>query len=91
LSVVSIGGCASTNQRLAVLAIECSASIPEEIRKEVQGVAKLPPNATVGDLAVALDSQTGNLDKANGKLKDALAIVEFCDKRNKEVIKLLSK
>ena len=90
-SLVLTAGCASTNQRLAVLAIECSSSIPAETRAKVAGVKPLAAGATVGDLAGALDTQTANLDKANGSKADIVSIVEMCDKRNKEVVKILSK
>jgi hypothetical protein len=57
----------------------------------VAGVKPLAAGATVGDLAGALDTQTANLDKANGSKADIVSIVEMCDKRNKEVVKILSK
>lgn len=57
----------------------------------VPGVPLLPKDATDGILGERLDSQTANLDKANGRTKDLVNIIESCDKRNEEIVKELAK
>lgn len=82
-------GCATTNQRLAVLAVNCSSAIPEEYKQYVQGT-KLPVGATISDLAVALDTQTARLDMANGRTADMISLIQKCDARNAEIVKELA-
>ena len=83
-------GCASTNQQLAVLAVNCGSAIPPEYRIPVKGVSLLAPKSTLGDLGGKLDTQTANLDKVNGRVSDVISIVDACDTRNKEIVKLIT-
>lgn len=43
----------------------------------------------MGDLGVKLDTQTNNLDRANGRTSDLVALVDSCDTRNEGIIKKL--
>jgi hypothetical protein len=41
----------------------------------------------VGDWVAFGDAQTGKLDQANGRTKDAIEIVERCEKRDAEAVR----
>ena len=64
----------------------CSALLPSEWRDGVEG-AELPTGDTVGDWIAFADAQTGKLDVANGRTRDAIGIVERCEQRDAEAIK----
>lgn len=49
----------------------------------------LPVPSSAGDLAAGLDGQTANLDRANGRTADVIAICDAVDKHNAEVAKAL--
>ena len=70
-------------------AVKCGTYIPETYRKPVEGVTPLAKGSTVGDLGVKLDTQTNNLDRANGRTGDLVALVDSCDTRNEGIIKKL--
>lgn len=82
--------CATTNQRLAVLAVRCGDAIPAEYRAMVKGVTGLGSEATIADLAEKLDGQTAKLDQANGRAADLIAMIDQCDARNEEIVKELT-
>ena len=65
----------STNQPLVLAAVKCGTYIPETYRKPVMGVTPLAKGSTVGDLGAKLDSQTNNLDRANGRTGDLVSLV----------------
>ena len=44
--------------------------------------APLPGGDTVGEWIAFADAQTGKLDEANGRTRDAIAIVERCEGRS---------
>jgi hypothetical protein len=46
---------------------------------------------TVGDWVAFADAQTGRLDQANGRTKDAIGIVERCEERDKRAVKRASR
>lgn len=48
-----------------------------------------PAHDTVGEWVAFGDAQTGQLDKANGRTADALAIVEKCEARDREAAERL--
>lgn len=60
-------------------AAQCSALIPEDWRKPVPPTP-LPDLQNVGDALNAFVAQTAQLDKANGRTKDTIFIVENCEK-----------
>lgn len=64
----------------------CSSLLPESW---TQGVAPapLPDGNTVGDWIAFGDAQTGKLDQANGRTKDAIGIVQRCETRDAQAIK----
>ena len=64
----------------------CAALLPVEWRAGVAG-ATLPDGSTVGDWVVFGDAQTGKLDEANGRTRDAIGIVERCEARDDEAVK----
>ena len=49
--------------------------------------APLPAGETVGDWIAFGDAQTGQLDKANGRTIDALAIIGRCESRDATAVK----
>lgn len=64
----------------------CSSLLPDSWRLGV-APAPLPEGNTVGDWIVFGDAQTGKLDQANGRTKDAIGIVERCEQRDAAAIK----
>ena len=64
----------------------CAALLPVEWRAGVAGAA-LPDGSTVGDWVVFGDAQTGKLDEANGRTRDAIGIVERCETRDGEAVR----
>lgn len=69
-------------------ASDCSSLVPDTWRAGVPG-ADLPAGGTVGDWIAFSDAQTGQLDKANGRTVDTLAIVGKCEQRDRDVAKAL--
>jgi hypothetical protein len=51
----------------------------------------LPDGLTVGDWIALADAQTGKLDQANGRTRDAIGIVERCEARDGEAVKRASR
>lgn len=76
-----VGACASGRPSAILLASPCSALVPEEW---VEGVPapSLPTGSSAGDWAGFADAAVGQLDKANGRTADALAIVRRCEARD---------
>lgn len=64
----------------------CATLLPSEWRDGVAG-APLPDGNTVADWEVFADAQTGKLDQANGRTKDAIGIVERCEARDAAAVK----
>lgn len=64
----------------------CSSLLPPEWKRGVAG-ADIPDGNTVGDWIAFGDAQTGKLDQANGRTKDAIGIVERCEARDKEAVR----
>lgn len=64
----------------------CSTLLPDEWRKGVAG-AELPDGDTVGDWIAFADAQTGKLDMANGRTRDAIGIIERCEARDAAAVK----
>jgi hypothetical protein len=53
--------------------------------------APLPETDTVGDWIEFADAQTGKLDQANGRTRDAIGIVERCEARDAAAVKRASR
>jgi hypothetical protein len=64
----------------------CASLLPAEWKQGVAG-APLPDGNTVGDWVSFADAQTGKLDQANGRTKDAIGIVERCEARDAKAVK----
>jgi hypothetical protein len=62
----------------------CAALLPAEWKQGVAG-APLPDGNSVGDWIAFGDAQTGKLDQANGRTKDAIGIVERCEARDQHM------
>lgn len=65
----------------------CSTLVPDDWKSGVPGVGLPPLDAPVGEIFAALDGQTGKLDQANGRTRDAIGIVERCEKRDAEAVR----
>ena len=64
----------------------CAALLPVEWRAGVAAAA-LPDGLTVGDWIAFADAQTGKLDQANDRTRDAIGIVERCEARDGDAVK----
>lgn len=64
----------------------CAALLPPEWKQGV-AAADLPDGNTVGDWIAFGDAQTGKLDVANGRTRDAIGIVERCETRDAAAVK----
>ncbi len=63
--------------------------MPSSHRTPVPPVDLPSDTALAGDLWVALDGQTGQLDRANGHTADVLEIVTACEARDAQALKRL--
>ncbi len=63
----------------------CANLLPAEWKQGVIG-AELPTGDTVGDWVAFADAQTGKLDMANGRTRDAIGIVERCEERDRKAV-----
>lgn len=79
-----LAGCAAPT----VLATpnSCATLLPAEWKEGVAG-ADLPAGDTVGDWIAFGDAQTGKLDQANGRTKDAIGIIERCEARDAAAVR----
>jgi hypothetical protein len=84
-----LSACASTPIVTATPS-SCAALLPAEWKQGVEG-APLPTGNDVADWIVFGDAQTGKLDVANGRTKDAISIVERCEARDAAAIKKASR
>lgn len=64
----------------------CSTLIPESWSQGVAG-AELPADDTVGSWVAFGDAQTGKLDQANGRTKDAMDIIGRCEERDAKAVR----
>jgi hypothetical protein len=64
----------------------CSQLVPADWKAGV-APAPLPDGETVGDWVSFGDAQTGRLDQANARTKDAIGIVERCEERDSRAVK----
>jgi hypothetical protein len=61
----------------------CSTLIPDAWTKTGVPSAPLPPDKSVGEWIAFADAQTGQLDIANARTADALAIITACEARDR--------
>lgn len=64
----------------------CASLLPAEWKQGVSG-APLPTGDTVGDWVAFADAQTGKLDVANGRTRDAIGIIERCEERDAKAVR----
>jgi hypothetical protein len=64
----------------------CASLLPADWKAGV-APADLPDGNTVGDWIAFGDAQTGKLDVANGRTRDAIGIVERCEARDAQAVK----
>ncbi|WP_298699179.1 hypothetical protein [uncultured Brevundimonas sp.] len=72
---------------MAILpAANCSSLVPDSWRVGVPAPA-LPAGDTAGDWIAYADQAVGQLDRANGRTSDALAIVTACEARDAAAVR----
>lgn len=81
----ALTGCAGTPIVTATPS-SCASLLPSEWKQGVEG-APLPEGTEIADWIVFGDAQTGKLDQANARTKDAIGIVERCEQRDAQAIK----
>ena len=81
-----LSGCAAGPPIVTMSGAGCAALLPAEWRSGVIA-ASLPEGVTVGDWVAFADAQTGKLDEANGRTRDAIGIVERCEARDADAVK----
>ena len=81
-----LAGCAAGPPIVTMSGAGCAAMLPAEWRAGVMP-APLPEGVTVGDWVAFADAQTGKLDDANGRTRDAIGIVERCEARDNDAVK----
>ena len=82
----ALAACAGGPPIVTTSGAGCAALLPVEWRDGVAAAA-LPDGLTVGDWVAFADAQTGKLDEANGRTKDAIGIVERCEARDGEAVR----
>ena len=84
---LALTGCAGAPPIVTPGAASCASLLPAEWKAGVAG-ANLPPDqASVGDWIAFGDAQTGKLDQANGRTRDAIGIVERCEARDEAAVR----
>lgn len=82
---MTLSACAGT-PIVTASASSCSALLPPNWVNGVPG-APLPDGESVGDWISFADAQTGRLDQANGRTRDAIEIVQRCEARDANAVK----
>ena len=85
VAALSLSACAGTPVVTATPS-SCSSLLPESWKAGVAG-APLPDGNTVADWVVFGEQQTGKLEVANGRTRDAITVVERCEARDAAAIK----
>ena len=83
---LAVAACAGGTRIVAAPPAPCTSLVPEAWQDGVEG-APLPGGRTVGDWVVFGDAQTGKLDQANGRTRDAIGIVRRCEERDRAAVK----
>lgn len=89
-AMLGLGACAGAPPIVTASAAACSTLLPPEWRNGVEG-AELPAGDNVGDWIAFGDAQTGRLDQANGRTRDAIGIVERCEARDAAAIRRVTR
>ena len=85
-ATLALAACAGGPPIVTLSGAGCAALLPNEWRTGVVA-APLPAGVTVGDWISFADAQTGKLDEANGRTRDAIGIVERCEARDADAVK----
>lgn len=80
------GLCACATPTVTAQSANCSGLLPADWKLGIPP-APLPEGETVADWIIFGDQQTGRLDQANGRTRDAIGIVERCESRDAEALK----
>ena len=83
---LACGACVGAPRIVQASAAGCSELIPGSWREGIEG-APLPQGDTVGDWVSFADAQTGRLDQANGRTRDAIELVSRCEARDAAAVK----
>ena len=78
--------CACAGSTVLATPNSCATLLPQDWKEGVAG-APLPAGDTVGDWVAFADAQTGKLDQANGRTKDAIGIIERCEARDAAAVR----
>ncbi len=81
-----LAACAAGPPIVTMSGAGCAALLPNEWRQGV-AAAPLPDGVTIGDWVAFADAQTGKLDEANGRTRDAIGIVERCEARDADAVR----
>lgn len=84
-AMLGSGLCACATPIVATSAARCATLLPAEWKAGV-APAPLPDGKEVGDWIAFGDAQTGKLDTANGRTRDAIGILERCEARDAAVM-----
>ena len=84
LSTVALAACAGPT--VISTPNSCSTLLPTHWRDGVPG-AELPADDSVGSWVAFGDAQTGKLDTANGRTRDAIDIVSKCEDRDAKAVR----
>ena len=84
LTLTTLGACIGRPIIVATPS-SCSTLVPSAWRTPVPG-APLTEGTTVADWIAFADTQTGQLDKANGRTVDTLDIISRCEARDRAAV-----
>lgn len=85
-AMLACGACAAGPSIVTTQSAGCSALIPDSWKAGV-APAPLPDGNEVGDWVAFADAQTGKLDQANSRTKDAIEITARCEARDAAAVK----
>jgi hypothetical protein len=86
LAMLAFGLSACATPVVTTQSASCSSLIPDSWTVGVAS-APIPDGNTVGDWIAFGDAQTGKLDQANGRTKDAIEIQRRCEARDAAAVK----
>ena len=78
-TALALTGCAGARPIVTASGADCAGLVPSEWRGGVAGAPLPGEQAVVGDWIAFADEQTGRLDTANGRMADAMNIIEACE------------
>ncbi len=91
LSLPPMAGCVATRLTPPILAaLDCASLIPPSYRRPIPSAGLLDPTETAGGLVVRYDRQTANLDQANGRTGDVIALADACQARQAAILTTLN-